>query len=86
MWIQLTSLQALLENIKLISSVASIFFVENATSGKIIAHEPPDKTSVTNYCFNDNDVKFGATIGAMVASVRNNALSVITSSLGTRGV
>ena len=63
-----------------VSSVASIFFVENVTSGKIIAQEPPDKTSVTNPCSDeDDDVKFGATIKAMVASVRNNDLTNLKS-------
>jgi hypothetical protein len=63
-----------------VSSVASIFFVENATSGKIVAHEPPDKNSVTNpFTDDDNDLGFGATIEAMVASVRNNALTNLKS-------
>lgn len=54
--------------------------VANIRSGKIVAHEPPDKTFVTNHCSDDDgDIEFEATIEALVASVRNNASSDLMS-------
>jgi len=63
-----------------VSSVVSIFFVENITSGKIVDHEPPDKTYVTSRCSDDDDdLGFGATIETLVTSVRNNTLTNLKS-------